>query len=297
MTLRAIPSVPSSVTLLVLGAGWTWQFLQPLLIKEKITYAATTTTGHDGTIPFKFDPEFTDIEAYKTLPIAKYVLVTFPLKGKGPSARLFASYINSHSKEASATKWIQLGSTGIFTAPDWNDSSSPIDETNERAIAENELIRLGGCVLNLAGLYGAGRQPGNWIGRVAKTKEALASKGALHLIHGVDVATGVVGVVKSDMEGAETSGSLFGRRWIVADCVSYDWWLLVWEMMGVTSEDEDEEGSKIEERSKYRSWIIELMEENGIKGLPRPMDALGRKLDARDFWKAIGRSPTHSMAR
>ncbi|KAK4947777.1 hypothetical protein LTR10_013285 [Elasticomyces elasticus] len=295
MTLRAIPSTPSNVTLLVLGAGWTWQFLQPLLIKEKITHAATTTTGHDGTIQFKFDPDCTAIEAYKALPKAKYVLVTFPLKGKGPSARLVECYNKTHSQEV--TRWIQLGSTGIFTADGWNDSSSPIDESNERGIAENELISLGGCVLNLAGLYGASRQPGNWIARVAKTKEQLAGKGALHLIHGTDVARGVVGVVKSDVEGKETRGSLFGRRWIVADCVSYDWWLLVWELMGETSEDEDDDESKIEERTKYRKWIVELMEENGIRGLPRPMDALGRKLDARDFWKAIGTSPRHSMAR
>ncbi|KIV77586.1 hypothetical protein PV11_09375 [Exophiala sideris] len=295
MTLRAIPSTPSSVTLLVLGAGWTWQFLQPLLLKEKMTYAATTTTGHDGTIQFKFDPDSNDIEAYKALPKAKYVLVTFPLKGKGPSASLVECYNQTHSQEA--TKWIQLGSTGIYTADGWNDSSSPVDESNERGIAENELISLGGCVLNLAGLYGASRQPGNWIGRVAKTKDQLAGKGALHLIHGADVARGVVGVVRSDVEGKETRGSLFGRRWIVADCVSYDWWLLVWELMGNSSENDDEGEDKSEERTKYRGWIVELLEENGIRGLPRPVDALGRKLDARDFWKAISTSPWHSMAR
>lgn len=318
MTLRVVSasSTSSKVTLLVLGAGWTYQFLQPLLVQEKISHAATTTTGHDGTIQFRFDPDSDDLDGFKKLPDAKYVLVTFPLKGKGPSARLVDFYNKTHAPQAgteteveaaeATTKWIQLGSTGIFTGSDWNDSSSPIDESNERGVAENELLSLGGCVLNLAGLYGGSRQPRNWISRVAKTKEQLAAKGALHLIHGVDVARGIVAMVK--MHAKETT-KLFGRRWIVADCVSYDWWCLVWDLMGESAENENRHGEQgeikdgnetqheTEEGTKYRRWIMELMEENGIRGLPRPMDALGRKLDARDFWKAIGISPTRSLAR
>ncbi|EXJ95995.1 hypothetical protein A1O1_01121 [Capronia coronata CBS 617.96] len=430
-----------TVTLLILGAGWTYQFLQPLLSAGKITYAATTTTGHDGTIPFRFDEASDDLGPFKNLPDAEYVLVTFPLKGRGPSAKLVRMYNETRrghgkgeleealgqevevevdsachddsrpdgslraevesqistdirsgdgqnpnsntntsttnnnrsdrhiyspeptlsstcssnnvtaSPSSTVTKWIQLGSTGIWTTPDWNDSSSPIDDTNARAVAEEELITLNGCILNLAGLYGGERNPRNWVSRVARSKEQLGQKGALHLIHGRDVARAVVGVVRKDQDGNEkekgtantmndegrvtndgngddndrthtdVGTELFGRRWIVADCVSYDWWNLVWDWMGehenskgkveggrseqVAEETtEQKETQKQKERkmerdmkSQYRRWVMELMEENNVRGLPRSMDVLGRKLDARDFWKAIGILPEMRLER
>lgn len=160
-----------------------------------------------------------------------------------------------------------------------------------------ELIELGGCVMNLAGLYGGSRQPKNWVGRVAKTKEQLAGKGALHLIHGRDVARGVVGVVKSSI--GDGQAKLFGRRWIVADGVSYDWWTLVWNWMGQSGAEAQEDGTdeeKNQEKSKYRSWVLELMEEQNVKALPRDTELLGRKLDSRGFWRAIGIAPEMSLA-
>lgn len=307
---------PTKVTLLVLGAGWTYQFLKPLLDESpSVTYAATTTTGRDHTIAFGFDPESNDLEPFKRLPLADYVLVTFPLKGRGVSAKLVKMYIETHPvapstdelqqvRENTATKWIQLGSTGIFTASNWNDNHSPIDLKNERGIAEDELISLGGCVLNLAGLYGAQRQPSNWIARVAKTKEQLAEKGALHLIHGADVARAVLAVVNQegigpeDNESSDKRSRLFGRRWIIADCVSYDWWSIVWELNGDSGEEHVGEAPVTSEESKrYRQWVAELMQEHGIKALPRPPEALGRKLDAREFWAAIGMLPGRTLRR
>jgi hypothetical protein len=150
--------VPSDVDFLILGAGWSASFLIPLLKSSNIKYAATTTTGHDETIPFKFDPESNDVSSFKSLPSSKTILITFPLKGQGQSKKLVELYNKVHpteSKESSA-RWIQLGSTGIFKAPHWNNSSSPYDKDNARAVAEDELLSLhssNSTVLNLAGLY------------------------------------------------------------------------------------------------------------------------------------------------
>ncbi|RVX72345.1 hypothetical protein B0A52_04550 [Exophiala mesophila] len=293
----------TKVTLLILGAGWTYQFLQPLLSHHKISYAATTTTGHDDTIPFKFDAGSDDPAPYHHLPNAEYILITFPLKGRGPSAKLLSMYQQTHRHSTDATlqpsregshRWIQLGSTGIFTSPDWNDESSPIDVKNERGIAEGELIELGGVVLNLAGLYGGGREPKNWIGRVAKTKEQLASKGALHLVHGVDVARAIVAVVSNSDKDA-----IFSRRWIIADGMSYDWWALAWEWTGETQEPSADETvpQRSEDKLKYRQWVLDLMEENNVRGLPRTAELLGRKMDSRAFWKAVGLLPERSLPR
>lgn len=185
-----------------MGAGWTSTFLIPLLKKSGLTYAATTTTGRDGTYKFKFasssPSSLSELDQYSALPHAKTILITFPLTGPGSSTRLVSSYTKTHEEEyQSSYQWIQLGSTGIWQISNqdlWVDRSSRYEETNARAVAEDELLGLGGCVLDLAGLWGGARDPKHWIDRVAGTKEALSGKTSLHMVHGEDVARGIVGV-------------------------------------------------------------------------------------------------------
>ncbi len=125
-------------------------------------------------------------------------------------------------------------------------------------------------MLELAGLYGGERRPREWVGRVMRGKEVVRGKGALHLVHGNDVARGVVGCLRR----WERVG---GRRWIVTDLRVYDWWDLV--MSWGVGEDGGEEG---------RRWVRELMGEEGVRGLPREKGELGRVLDGRGFWEAVG---------
>ena len=171
----------------------------PLLEKEKITYATTTTTGRDGSYKFKFNPEDKggdNVDQYRALPTSQTILIIFPMKGKNQSIHLRDSYIQSHAR-GKEYNFIQLGSTGIFSIPDqplWVTRHSKYDETNVRAIAEDELRGFGGCVLNLSGLWGGARQPKNWIDRVAATKEQLKDKTSLHMVHGLDVARGIIAV-------------------------------------------------------------------------------------------------------
>lgn len=125
------------------------------------------------------------------------MLITFPLKGPGVSARLVEAYNGSHS--GAHGQFIQLGSTGIWQGAvegkeTWVTRHSPYDSKNPRAVAEDELLGLGGCVLNLSGLWGGERQPRNWVDRVAATKEQLKAKKSLHMVHGLDVARGIIGV-------------------------------------------------------------------------------------------------------
>ncbi|KAI4179357.1 MAG: hypothetical protein L6R41_007889, partial [Letrouitia leprolyta] len=190
--------------LLILGAGWTSTFLLPLLKSHHFTFAATTTNGHpipdlSKTIPFRFDPASSDEEPYRRLPSATSILITFPLKGKGQSTNLVEMYNSVHAQGKEDRKWIQLGSTGVWKGEGWHDRHSPIDMDNQRGVAEEELLSLCGkqaCVLNLAGLWGGVRQPKNWISRVAKSKEDVKGKGALHLVHGEDVGRGVLGCLE-----------------------------------------------------------------------------------------------------
>ncbi|KAG8530097.1 uncharacterized protein KY384_005579 [Bacidia gigantensis] len=188
--------------ILILGLGWTSQFLLPLLRSRDISYAGTTRSGRNDSIPLTWDP-FSDsvsnpnsIEKFSCLPGAKTVLITFPLGGRGrESIRTFLEiYFYTH-KASEKTRWILFGSTGVFKGEHWNDETSPQDESSERWLAEDQLLcqeKENACILNLAGLHGGERQVKNWIVRVAKTKEAVKGKTVVHLVHGLDVARAVV---------------------------------------------------------------------------------------------------------
>ncbi|KAH7068143.1 hypothetical protein BKA63DRAFT_521211 [Paraphoma chrysanthemicola] len=280
----------SSVDILILGAGWTSTFLIPLLNQLNTTYAATTTTGRDATIPFKFDPESGDASPYKRLPAAKTVLITFPLKGHGQSKTLVGLYRSIHGAH---NHWIQLGSTGIFNKlpHDWSTDSSPYDTSDPRAVAEDELLGLHGTVLDLSGLYGGTRVPRTWLPRLAKSKADVKARGAVHFVHGEDVARAIV---------ASHEKPSPGKRWIVADLRVYDWWDLILsfsalaEGVGSEGKDKEEEVKDREMRLEFATWVGELMLEEGVRALPREMSVLGRKLDSRGFWEFHGLWPRHA---
>ena len=266
----------NSVEFLILGAGWTSHFLIPLLQRHGITFAATSTTGHDSTIPFKYDPASSSTEPYSHLPSARTVLITFPLKGPNQSTQLTSLYRKVHGND---NRWIQLGSTGIFTAPHWNDHNSSYDKESERAIAEEELLSLDGCVVNLAGLYGEARDPKNWITRVAKSKEDVKKKNALHMIHGNDVAAGIVAVHEHFTPG---------KRWLLTDLRVYDWWDLMQAWGKEARKRAKETIGEEAESLQFEKWVGELMEEEEVRALPRDKERLGRILDSRGFWYEMG---------
>ncbi|KAK8101036.1 uncharacterized protein PG998_007558 [Apiospora kogelbergensis] len=290
---------PQEVELLVLGAGWTSTFLLPILEKQGIQYAATTTDGRDGTIPFRFDPESDDAGQFKRLPSATTVLITFPLKNKGPARRLTKLYADTHPQDQGSKKthFIQLGVTSIWKCTSgWQSESSPYDKSDVRAIAEDELMEVaGGAVLDLAGLYGGSRQPRHWVDRVVQTKADLKGKGAVHLIHGQDVARAIVALHKNFTPG---------QRWLLCDMHIYDWWDLIedWAISALREAKEDPTSASASEQevakqSRLLTWVGELMQEEGVKALPRDSALLGRVLDGRAFWKAMGIMPICGRVR
>jgi hypothetical protein len=282
------------VNILILGAGWTSTFLIPLLQRNKISYAATTTTGRDGTLPFKFDPSSDDASQFARLPSAKTVLITFPLKGKGQSSQLVKLYSTTHGG-GDKPNFIQLGVTSVWTSSTWNDESSPYDQSNSRAVAEDELM---GCaeasVLSLAGLYGGARQPRDWVDRVVKSKADLKAKGALHVIHGEDVARAII---------ALHSKFAPGKRWLLCDMHVYDWWDLVqdWAIQTLGAVESGKAGGvskdTVTRQSELLAWVGELMVEENVRALPRDTSSVGRRLDGRGFWYHMGIWPTQGRIR
>lgn len=287
------------IDILILGAGWTATFLIPLLREHKLLFAATTSSGRDvagvPTSPWRFDPSLPEPDqrtSFASLPRARHVLITFPLKGEGQSSLLVRAYNEAHGA-SSSFRFIQLGSTGIWQRADeaqapWLDRRSPYAGGDARAVAEDELLGLGGCVLDLAGLWGGARDPRHWVGRVAASKEAVRGKTSLHMVHGVDVARVIVAVVKKSERG-EWDRVGRGQRWMVTDGFVYDWWSL---FAGWAEEQQKQDGLKMDaEPTTQARWVYELMEEEGVRALPRSMEALGRCYDTRELWKTLGITP------
>jgi hypothetical protein len=296
---------------LILGAGWTSTFLIPAVQLENLSYAATTTTGRDHTLTFKFDPTSPSAESdFQNLPAAHNVLITFPLKGKGQSRFLIETYRKTHPRlNPGGIRFVQLGSSGIYQIPSqpvWITRSSRYDVENERAVAEDELRALGGSVLNLCGLWGGARDPRNWIGRVAPSREALEGKTSLHMIHGEDVARAIMAVFKRwEAEGEEeangngSGNGVGGERWLVTDGFVYDWWSLIvtWQSSatpttGSPNPSTSPSPNTPSNPSNIQSeWIYDLMLTQNIRALPRDKETLGRCYDSREFWERFGLRP------
>jgi len=262
------------VSLLILGAGWTSTFLVPQLRSRGLSYALTTRDGHEGTLRFTFDAERpdADVSQYARLPAADAVMVTFPITVAGATQQLVRLYGDAHP--GPAAHWVQLGSSGMWPEGDGTvDRHAPWQRGNARAEEEERLLHSGvGAVLDLAGLWGAARDPRAWIPRVAGSKAALAAKGSLHLVHGEDVARAVLAVVaRWDLA--------VGNRWLLTDLRSYDWWdlALAW-------------GS-----DECKQWAMELMAERGQHVLARDMRRRGKVLDSSEFWMVFALQPKMSL--
>ncbi|KAL6711487.1 hypothetical protein ACN47E_004421 [Coniothyrium glycines] len=279
-----------TVDFLILGAGWTSQFLIPALTASHITYAATTTTGRDSTLPFKFDPDSTATEPYTQLPSAHTILIVFPLVGPSQSKTLVHLYRSIHGAH---NHWIQLGATTIYNQlpTAWSDDASPYNTADPRAIAEDKLRALGGEVLNLSGLYGGTRDPRTWLPRIVRCKQDVRARGAVHFIHGADVARAVLATHRNPQPG---------KRWIVSDLRVYDWFDLIMSFSAAAAAPAAAMGGDEAARSddaalcgQCAQWVGEIMLEDGIRALPRSVEVLGRKLDSRGFWEAHGVWPGH----
>ncbi|NBX18024.1 MAG: hypothetical protein EBR09_11725 [Proteobacteria bacterium] len=90
------------------------------------------------------------------------------------------------------------------------DESCPLDESQHRVCAEEQLRRSGCMILALAGLYGAGRDPANWLRRgLIKNSEQF-----INLIHISDVVKIVRCWIENPIGGVRLNASDGRhRRW------------------------------------------------------------------------------------
>ncbi|CAO3595404.1 unnamed protein product [Absidia cylindrospora] len=274
------------VSILILGLGWSSHFLTELLSQNRYTYAATTRDGRNDTIPWTLSDDSAAIDV-SCLPDAETILVTFPVK----DAKVMKAFVDAYDKKKSDNKqppaqWIILSSTRPFTSPDTNNRHSPLDSSvdNNRIPSEEVVLERNGTVLHLAGLWGAQRQPKNWVSRFAieeKLKGKLLVR-QLHLIHGKDVARAVL-ATHTGFQKAE------GQRWIVTDAGCYDWlqlfstWASSDSTQNFTTLDHDDE---VQQKWGKGQTISALVEKDGVA--PR--------LDSSDFWTTFELEPKEILS-
>jgi len=312
MTYRA------QVELLILGAGWTSTFLIPLLETNKISFAATSRDGREGTIPFNFDPLSDNVEQYKSLPDATTVLITFPVVKNVQS--LVDGYNETRNGAGSnrSVNWIQLGSTGSFVRVRILCSTLSLTRCLHGRVNRLRVGRIGARISNLfpeafrrqnyssirlqpsCTLLGSGGERGirpTGLRGLRQTRtlsprrsvcilsyDLLISrrnvllKGSLHLVHGEDVARAILAAHRN-------FDKLAGQRWCLTDLRVYDWWELV------SSWNASAQNGKCDVTENPRLWVKQLMGERSIRALPRPMELLGQTLDSREFWEVVGIIP------
>ncbi|KAH8553030.1 hypothetical protein BGW37DRAFT_488096 [Umbelopsis sp. PMI_123] len=264
-------SFTGSLQVLILGLGWTGQFLQEILLNQKVSFAATTRDGRNGTIGWTM----TDTPDVSTLPWAQTVLVTFPVM----SADIMSDLIDNYTATKGPSNWILMSSTRIFSA-DPSDRHTPIDPTLDtgRLPAENVVIKKNGTVLHLCGLWGAQRQPKNWLSRFTK-RESIKGKilsRQLHLIHGRDIARAILAVHNQFTPG---------ERWLITDQTAIDWlkMIFVWGSKEQVSIIEDLRHNDFECREAIgdKDTLEEIVHKGGVK--PR--------LNSDEFWATFHLKP------
>ncbi|KAI9266698.1 hypothetical protein BDA99DRAFT_506451 [Phascolomyces articulosus] len=277
--------ISSGVPILILGLGWTGHFLIELLSQHHIAYAATSrhpTTKDAIQWELPQDNNNCTHVNVNNLPRAQTALITFPIISSECITALMNAY---ESKYGSETQWILLSSTRPFSGNP-SDRHGPIDslkDTSGRMNGEAVILKQGGTVLHLSGLWGGQRQPRNWVPRFA-TQQAIRGKlltRQLHLIHGKDVARAIVAVHQQFNKAK-------GERWVATDGGCYDWiqLFLAWasdEQIGIARDLAEEDN--ICRQALGDGSLEDIVARGGVR--PR--------LDSRDFWDTFQLEPSEFL--
>jgi nucleoside-diphosphate-sugar epimerase len=176
--------------LVILGFGYTAQFVWPL---ASCRYANVFATSRDPTrnlscvaLAERLQFDLARPDTWRHIPERADLLWCFP------AAPLEAVQQFATTAQISARRVVVLGSTSAYdisnsTAypPPWIDETAPIDLTKARVRSE-EFLRLhcGAITLRVAGIYGPGRNPVEWI----RTGRVGPSRKYVNLIHAEDLA-------------------------------------------------------------------------------------------------------------
>ena len=181
----------ATAPLVLLGSGYTGLVLHRIGTLQGRTVHATSRSpltnlaGIPSELRLQFDLE--QPSTWGNIPAGADLIWCFPAT---PLEQVQAF---AHTLDAQARRIVVLGSTSAYEAsdhsteypPTWIDESAPIDQTKPRVQGEEYLREHhGAIVLRVAGIYGPGRNPLDWIrqGRVSPSRKYV------NLIHAEDLA-------------------------------------------------------------------------------------------------------------
>lgn len=206
--------------IVILGAGYLARFLpSPTNFYQNVLQTSRDPDHHLTHLPPKQRLRFdlADSNTWTHVPSDADLLWSFPASPL-PSVQQFASRINARCR-----RLVVLGSTSAYDVvghdypPPWIDESAPLDLEKPRVQGEEFLrTECGAIVLRVAGIYGPGRNPFDWIksGRVALSDKYV------NLIHVEDLAAiceaalacGVSGSAYNVSDGIPRTWQEIGRR-------------------------------------------------------------------------------------
>jgi nucleoside-diphosphate-sugar epimerase len=178
-------------TLIILGSGYTARFLLPLAARHYATVLATSRDPDKNLSHLSRDQrlrfDLAQPDTWTALPDNADILWSFP----AAPLNLVQQY--SERLRTSSCRLVILGSTSAYETggsqgypPPWIDETAPTDGTKPRVQGEDYLrTTLGAIVLRVAGIYGPGRNPLNWI----RTGRVSSSRKYVNLIHVEDLAS------------------------------------------------------------------------------------------------------------
>lgn len=241
----------------ILGAGYLARFMPSLTnCYQNVLHTSRDPEHHLTWLPRRqrllFD--LADLNTWSHIPSDADLLWCFPASPL-PAVQQFASHVHAPSR-----RLVVLGSTSAYDVgavhdypPPWIDEHAPIDLKKPRVQGEEFLrTECGAILLRVAGIYGPGRNPYDWItaGRVGLSEKYV------NLIHVEDLAAICVAALECGVSGAVYN---------VSDGVPRTWreigrGLAGHELVESHAEDEKQTSGKRLDTKKLRT----LLKEAGI---------------------------------
>lgn len=173
----------NSKTTVLLGSGFTGQFLAERFSAESIHFIQTSRTKN-GFVRFDLNDEST----WKNIPIEADIVWLFPAE---PIQKVKEFSSNRNVKIVLGTTSSYKEKSGII------DENSELDLSAARVEGEEYLRSIGTTVLRCSGIYGNERHPYNWL------KNGLIKNGnkSVNLIHATDLSEIIFRILKSPIQG------------------------------------------------------------------------------------------------
>jgi len=180
---------------LVLGRGYVAQALLKAYPEHFSVTSREGSTLGKGTCDQPKYFNLTDSESWSVVDSFERIVWTFPAAQSATEIESSLKFFET--KCMTKKKVLILASTSAYLVSDAGalvDESYPLDLRQPRVHAEEELRDRGACILHLAGIYGPGRDPLNWLQRgLIKSPDSF-----INLVHSSDICQIVMSWLNSD---------------------------------------------------------------------------------------------------